>query len=292
MTPRTKMLNRFVQFVIKLTMIVCIVGTVVLTIHVLFPYKPFFRTGSHLFGYTDYDRGIPFRTNQPFKIPDSIFRHTWEREDGARVENYRAVHNAGVGDMEVPFHVGQGRLVIADTFHTWFSTSSSGIAMDSSVLSSQIDQMTFYLKARNRGERFVLFLPDLLIGLLYIFCAWHVSKLMRDIVHGNAFKNPNYKRLQAMGLALVFVQLSFFVLGHFWPYTGSFTIHFVSNQLTKAIPLQISASAGNPFELRWLLLGCIVWILAKGFREGKDLQREVKSLEDKVEIYDDPKALI
>ena len=85
-------------------------------------------------------------------------------------------------------------------------------------------------------------------------------------------KKQSYRRLEFIGLALIFLQLVCIGLAYTEPYTHSYQVAFQSNIEDYRTPITMIANAMNPFNLYWFILGCVIFILARGFQFGNQLQ--------------------
>lgn len=267
---------RFSQGVLGIACIVSLLAAAVLTVHVLFPsFHPYIKTGSgSVFGFTDYEKGIPFTTEGADRIPDTSLRLDYRLKGGGTSSLYTSRDGHGVNDeisREVIERHKEDTLVAADTItasYYWRYNDKP----DPDVRGAEITSIRFFLWPRSLGRRLLLFLPVLVNLLALAYCSWQLSYLMELIVRGEAFRRRGSKRLARVAYTILLVQLFHLLYEFSGVYYSSIRIDFNANVKGFRMPVGLGGHSGSAIDLQWLLAGCILLIIAKGFERGDRLQ--------------------
>jgi hypothetical protein len=266
---------RFARAMLGFTGILSIISALVLMIYVLFPFKPYIRTSSNgVLGFTDYVKGIPFTTKANVTIPDTSFVFEYHLKGSGSSDAHINRYYGEVLDngRDILNKLKNDTLVYGDTITTSFRHID--FEVDRSIKAAKINSITYYIWPQNRWKRLFLFLPVLLLALTIAYCSWQLSRLMKDIIAEEVFRRKGYKRLAKVGYAILILQLIICLLSFTEFYRHSITIDFQSSINRFRMPFTISSHASSPLSLQWLVAGCIILIIAKGFQRGDRLQKD------------------
>jgi hypothetical protein len=272
---KSKIAYHVAQWAIGLAFIVCLLNSLFITAYIVHPFRPItFWGDSTAKSSPDYWKGIPLKTRTRKSIYDSSFNLVVKYQNGSiDTVQYNSSYHETLPKPDLDAKgFGKATIIAGDTVTTTFRTKD--MHPDVIVKAADISEMTFYILPATIGMRLLVSLPQLLSWLIVTFCAWQLFFLMRDIIKGQVFRRKGYRRLAMIGTAMIMLQVVLFLLSECPPYRGSISVMFNSTASNYHIPVDLFAIPRSSFDLKWLAVGCIVLILAKGFEKGDELQQE------------------
>jgi Protein of unknown function (DUF2975) len=275
MNLKKQITYRFAQVVLMLAIFFCLLKTVVVTAHVVQPFRPYVTLwGAVPVGFIDYWKGIPLKASAHTPIPDSSFNIRYQSENGGGSAEYISYYHQ-FNPYKPQFTNMPGDKITSISGDTvTASFHSRGLEADPASKAVDITELTFYLWPESLATRLLYYLPDPLTWLVIVFCCWQLFKLMQDIVKVRVFERDGYRRVAMIGTSIIALQAVLLLLDFFPPHRSSMNVIFHANILNNHIPFDLSASPAAAFDLTWLAVGCIILVLSRGFQRGNDLQRK------------------
>jgi len=251
------------------------ITAIILLLSVIFNFKPYlsFNSGA-TFGFTNYAKGIPAKVSFLDPIPDTSINY--QKENGGGLIY---IFNNYPSSQKHDSQINDGKFVYADTITANYEVSTGGFNKTKafSVNSFSFSEAKAYIKTENYFYKLLFMLPTIVLLLVICYASWQLGLLLDYIQGGEIFELINYKRLQNIGLLIIYFQLFCLLIGLIVMLTNNdwrVDVQFTSSIPHFRSPLIIHAEPDYGFEWYWLIAGCITVVIAKAFQKGYKLQQE------------------
>ena len=261
--------NRLIYFITRLLLLlgglIATLAAILFIIYFLSGTGQVIRIGNiTLFDMTEWSKGIPARAHAvDSELPDSILLNTggvhtfsrwdsgWERKG---IDSFISYIN-----RPAPY---------TDTLHFSFE-SVHPYAIQANAL--KIETFRAYVKPTDWIQQLYLFLPFILNLLLAAWSAWQLSRLVQFISKGNAFRHSNHRRIANIGYAILLVHLVFLVL-HLLVHQHIIEVKVNGTWMKDQTVFRFFLE--SPFNIWWVLAGCLLLLVAKAWKDGMRMQEE------------------
>ncbi|HEY0355574.1 MAG TPA: DUF2975 domain-containing protein [Flavisolibacter sp.] len=266
---------RFVIWTLAIIGGLCLAGGLLLSSSLVFHFKPYIKTEKNVvWGYLQWERGIPVNaiiTNGD-NLPDSSFfmNYTYGESSGSasftRYRNDVMANAVGLWNPVLP----NNAMVKMDTILNQYTSRDANAI---TINSMDIKEVQAYVQPRNGKEKWIYMLPYILYLFLFAWSAWQLSRLLNQVVKGDAFRRANHLRLARIAYGFIIVQFIFLVLDRLKS-TSSYFYQPVSSMENYHSPVKMHFILDSHFSFLWLAMGCIMLIVSMAWKDGSRLQEE------------------
>ena len=268
-------INRYATPALILGGILSGIFAVILSISLLFNLNPYVKIGKSNFGFTNYDQCIPVKVSFPNPVIDTNIRFQTSQGGSGRIYKRNDSHYPSDQFANSP----NEKIISSDTIIADYAIVCK---QDENIKAFSVKTFSFsegvcYVETKSYAYKLLFILPKILLLIIVGFCFYQSGMLIHYIQNDGIFEMINFKRLQNIGIAIIGLQLFYFlhwviiyVTGNYW----YFTVDFSSTIPNFRSPIQIQASPDYGFDWYWFSFGCILFAIAKAFQKGYTLQQE------------------
>ncbi len=254
------------RFGLIIALAVCLISAVAAILTVSFNVPGRIRLNKNTWLIvSEFDRGIPFYAALNADIPDSSILR---RSGGAT-----SWRNYYPGD-DTPAEISSDSIDYSDKIFSDFNVMNvRAESQDIKLSGAKLNTVVFYLQPRKFWDRLLLSLPGILTLLLVAFCSWQLLRIIAAIRSGSSFNESSAKRIAAIGWAIVFTVLLFFIVDAVQTNVVAISMNFTSTIPNYRMPFQATAYKEGFSHLDWLIGGAIILLISKAFSYGNQLQK-------------------
>lgn len=213
---------------------------------------------------TEWSKGIPARAHAvDSELPDSILLNTGGIHKVSRWDS--GWEQKGIDSFISNFN---RPAPYTDTLRFSFESVHPYVIQANAL---KIETFRAYVKPTDWIQQLYLFLPFILNLLLAAWSAWQLSRLVQFISKGNAFRHSNHRRIANIGYAVLLVQAVFLVL-HLLVHQHIIEVKVNGSRIKDQTVFKFFLE--SPFDLWWVLAGCLLLLLAKAWKDGMRMQEE------------------
>jgi uncharacterized membrane protein len=117
-------------------------------------------------------------------------------------------------------------------------------------------------------DRIMLYIPAIILTASIAYACWQLGMMLDSIENNKEFMDRNYKRLFNAGVCVIISDL---VLLLFDVLNKNIVRHLLHASAANNTSLRQDEYS---FSFTWLLVGCILMILAKAFKRGTEIQED------------------